>query len=142
MKPATVLKTYAELEVGERACITKTISMQVVKNFAEITGDYNPLHLDPEYAKDTRFGKPIAHGMICAGLLSAVVGTKLPGEAIYMAHNLIFKRPLYVGDTVTAWVEIKEKVNDAKKIFKTRAWVEDSEGKVLVDGEGTYMAVA
>jgi 3-hydroxybutyryl-CoA dehydratase len=137
-----VNKTYAELKIGDRDSITKKITPEVVAKFADVSEDFNPLHLDPEYAKTTRFGRNIAHGMLCAGLLSAVIGVKLPGEAIYMTHNFVFKRPVFVGDTVTAWAEVIEKIDDEKKIFKTRSWVENSEGKVLVDGEATFMAVA
>jgi 3-hydroxybutyryl-CoA dehydratase len=135
-----VVKTYAELKVGDKASLKKTITPAVVKMFADVSDDQNPLHQDEAYAKTTMFGRCIAHGMISAGLMSAVAGTKLPGEAVYMSHTMQFKRPVYINDTVTAWMEITEKVNDAKKIFKARAWVENQDGKVVVDGEATFMA--
>jgi 3-hydroxybutyryl-CoA dehydratase len=135
-------KTYAELKIGDRACITKTITPEIVNKFAEITGDYNPIHVDAEYAKNTRFGRPIAHGMLCAGLLSAVFATQLPGEAVYLKHVITFKKPVFVGETVTAWVEIIRKTNDQKRIFEARAWVENQAGELLADGEGTLMTSA
>ena len=135
-----VVKTYAELKVGDKASLTKTITPQVVQAFAEVSEDFNPLHLSEEYAKTTRFGRPIAHGMISAGLMSAIGGTKLPGEAIYISHNMQFKRPIFVGETVTAWVEIIDKMDDEKKLIKARAWVENQDGKLVVDGEAVYMA--
>lgn len=135
-----VNKTYAELKVGDKDSITKTITPSVVKAFADVSEDHNPLHQDEEYAKTTMFKRCIAHGMISAGLMSAVAGTKLPGDAVYISHNMRFKLPVFVGDTITAWLAITEKMDDAKKIFKTRAWVENQHGKVVVDGEAVFMA--
>ncbi|MDR1396365.1 MAG: MaoC family dehydratase [Desulfarculales bacterium] len=138
----SVSKTYAELKIGDRACVTRTITPEMVNKFAEVSGDYNPVHLDAEYAKTTRFGRPIAHGMLCIGLLSALFGTQLPGEAIYIKHLITFKKPVFVGETVTAWVEIVRKTDDRKRIFEARAWVENQAGEVLVDGEATLMTAA
>jgi 3-hydroxybutyryl-CoA dehydratase len=129
------------LKIGDKASISKKITPEVVKMFADVSEDQNPLHQSEEYAKTTIFGRCIAHGMISAGLMSAVAGTKLPGEAIYMSHNMQFKRPVFINDTITAWMEVIEKINDEKKIYKCRAWVENQDGKVVVDGDAMFMAV-
>lgn len=88
---------------GSTASFTKTITEADVVLYAGISGDTNPLHLDSEYARESRFGQRIAHGMLTAGLISTVIGTKLPGPgAIYMSQTLKFVAPVYLGDTVTA----------------------------------------
>lgn len=107
-----------------------------------MTTDHNPLHLDEEYAKKTLFGRRIAHGMISAGLISAVLGTKLPGEGtIYMGQELKFKRPVFIGDTVTAWVEVVEK-DDAKKRLVLHTWVEKQDGTVVTDGQAASSSIS
>ena len=135
-----VNKTYAQLKIGDKDSITKKATPEVIKMFADVSEDHNPLHLDPEYGKTTMFGRNIAHGMFSAGLMSAVAGTKLPGDAVYISHNMQFKRPVFINDTVTAWIEVTEKFDDNKKLFKTRAWVENQDGKLVVDGEAVFMA--
>ena len=93
--------------VGEKASLTRTVTEQDITAFARFTGDTNPLHLDDDYARTTRFGRRIAHGFLTAGLISAVLGTKLPGPgAIYLEQHLRFTKPVYPGDTITAVVEI------------------------------------
>ncbi len=135
-----VNKTYAQLKVGDKDSLTKKVTPELVKMFADVSDDHNPLHLDENYGKTTMFGRCIAHGMLSAGLMSAVAGTKLPGDAVYISHNMQFKRPVFINDTITAWMEVTEKMDDAKKIYKTRAWVENQDGKVVVDGEAVFMA--
>ena len=127
--------TYDTLTIGTKESTSKTITDEDVRLFAQVTTDHNPLHLDEEYAKKTLFGRRIAHGMISAGLISAVLGTKLPGEGpIYMGQELKFKRPVFIGDTVTAWVEVVEK-DDAKKRLVLHTWVEKQDGTVVTDGQ-------
>ena len=93
--------------VGEKASLTRTVTEQDITAFARLTGDTNPLHLDEDYARTTRFGRRIAHGFLTAGLISAVLGTKLPGPgAIYLEQHLRFTKPVYPGDSITAVVEI------------------------------------
>ena len=127
--------TYATLAIGTKESTSKTITDEDVRMFAQVSTDHNPLHLDEEYAKKTIFGRRIAHGMISAGLISAVLGTKLPGEGtIYMGQELKFKRPVFIGDTVTAWVEVIEK-DDAKKRHVLHTWEEKEDGTVVTDGQ-------
>lgn len=102
-------KTIDEIKVGDQAEFAKTISETDVYLYAGLTGDYNPAHIDEEYAKNTFFKTRIAHGMLSAGLISAVIGTKLPGPGtIYLDQSLKFLAPVRIGDTVTARVEIIE----------------------------------
>ena len=93
--------------VGEEATLTKTVTDEDIATFARISGDINPIHLDDDYARSTRFGNRIAHGTLVAGLISAVLGTKLPGPgAIYLSQDLRFKAPVRPGDTVTARAQV------------------------------------
>lgn len=95
------------ISVGQTASLTKTITEDDVTLFAEVTGDKNPLHLDEDFAKMTRFGGRIAHGILSAGLISAVLGTKLPGPgSIYLSQSLNFLKPVGFGDTITATVKV------------------------------------
>ncbi|WP_137178797.1 MaoC family dehydratase [Roseomonas sp. AR75] len=98
---------YEDLAVGQKASFGKTITEADIVLFAAVTGDTNPMHLNEEYAKGTIFGERIAHGMLAAGLITKVMGTQLPGPGtIYLSQNLKFRRPVRIGDTVTATVEI------------------------------------
>lgn len=131
--------SFATLQVGSGDCISKVITATDVDGFAKITLDNNPVHLDEEYARTTIFKKRIAHGMICAGLISAVLGTKLPGNGtIYMKQDLVFKRPVYLGDEITARVEVIEKIEEKKRL-RLRTWATNAEGTVVVDGEALVM---
>jgi 3-hydroxybutyryl-CoA dehydratase len=131
--------TYATLQVGARDSISKTVTAAVVDAFADVSNDHNPLHLDEDFAKTTPFGKRIAHGMISAGLISAVHGTKIPGMGtIYVNQSLKFRRPVFLGDTLTAWAEVQEK-NDAKKRVTMKNWVENQNGDVVVEGEALLL---
>ncbi len=131
-------RTYDSLKVGDKESVTKQITTKVIEQFAEVSEDRNPLHLDEEFAKTTQFGQRIAHGMISAGLLSAV-HTKYPGDgAVYISQMVKFRRPVFVNDTLTAWTELQEKV-DAKKRLIMKDWVENQNGEVVVEGEAVLM---
>ena len=94
-----------ELSAGQSAEMSKTITSADIMSFAQATGDFNPVHIDDEAAKRSPFGERIAHGMLSAGLISAVLGMKLPGPGvIYMSQSLRFTRPVRIGDTITAEV--------------------------------------
>jgi acyl dehydratase len=96
------------LTPGDKTTRTKIISDDVIRAFAELTGDTNPVHLDDAYAAGTRFGRRIAHGMIAAGLISAALANDLPGPGtVYLGQTLQFKAPVYPNDTVTATIEVK-----------------------------------
>ena len=122
-----------DIKVGMTESYSKTITDDDVKKYSELSGDFNPVHVDDEYARKSRFGKKIAHGLFSAGLFSAIFGTKLPGiGCVYVSQNLNFKRPVYIDDTVVATVTVLEVDNESKKIkFKTECKVEK---KLVIDG--------
>lgn len=126
---------FDEISIGDIAQLSKTISKRDVELFANITGDENPVHLNEEYSKNTPFKKPIVHGMLTSGLISTLLGNYLPGRGtIYVSQNLKFFLPVYLGDTVTATVEVVKKINDKKRVvLKTSVY--NQEGRVVVGGE-------
>jgi 3-hydroxybutyryl-CoA dehydratase len=127
-----------DLSVGQSAELTKTVTEKDIASFAEVTGDNNPVHLDEAYAAATPFKTRIAHGMLSAGYISAVIGTRLPGPgAIYIGQNLRFKRPVKIGDAVTATATIT--AIDAEKARVTLETVCTVDGKPVVEGEATIM---
>ena len=130
--------TIHDLDVGQAAEFTKTISEADVYAFAGITGDFNPVHVDAVAAEASPFGGRIAHGMLTAGMISAVLGTRLPGPGcIYMGQTLNFKAPVKIGDTVRARVTVTE-VNREKKRIKVET-VCSVDGKTVLDGEARMM---
>jgi 3-hydroxybutyryl-CoA dehydratase len=122
---------------GIKASMQKTITDRDVRLFAEITGDTNPLHLNDEYAKQTRFKKRIAHGILVAGLVSAVLGTKLPGPGtILVSQKINFTYPVEIGDTITAEVELIQK---KKSIIKFKTTCMNQKGIRVLDGEAVIL---
>lgn len=130
---------YSDLKIGDSAEISKTISETDIYNFAGICGDFNPLHVDEEFASKTPFKKRIAHGMLCASLISTLLGTTLPGKnTIYMEQNLKFKAPVYIGDTITAKIEVIDLIQEKNiAILKTEAY--NQAGEIVIDGQATVM---
>lgn len=122
------------MKIGDFAEFTKTVAEYDVCGFAGITGDFNPAHIDEEYAKGTFFKKRIAHGMLSAGFISNVLGTKLPGAgSIYMKQDLAFLAPVYIGDTITARGEVLE-LNMEKNRVTLKTTCTNQDGKIVVDG--------
>ena len=125
---------YADIKIGDEASLSRTITDAHIVNFAGITGDFNPVHVDAEYAKQSMFGERICHGMLMAGLISAVLGMQLPGSnAIYLGQDLKFTAPVKIGDTVTVTAKVTEKRDD-KRIIKLRTTVSNQKGELVVDG--------
>ncbi len=125
-------------KVGDKASMSKTVSESDVYLFAGITGDLNPAHVNEAWAKTTRFGGRIAHGMLTAGFISAVLGMKLPGTGtIYMGQQLKFTAPVRIGDTITAEVEVIEIIENKRLRLKTTATNQD--GVVVTEGEALVM---
>ena len=128
-----------EIAVGMSAEHAKTVTEADVVLFAGVTGDFNPVHVDAEAAAKSRFGARIAHGMLSAGLVSAVIAMKLPGAgSIYMTQSLRFTRPVMIGDTVTARVEVIE-VIAAKKRVRLATVCRNQRGETVLDGEALLM---
>jgi 3-hydroxybutyryl-CoA dehydratase len=132
---------YEEISVGMAAEFSKTVTEAEISGFAEISGDFNPVHIDEEYAKTTMFKGRIAHGMLSAAFISTTLGTRLPGPGcIYVNQSLKFKAPVRIGDTVCTRVEVLALVPEKKFVtLKTTCTVN---GKVVLDGEATMMVPA
>ncbi len=127
-----------DLSEGMTAHFSKTVTDADVVMFAGVTGDTNPVHLDEDYARTTQFQGRIAHGMLTAGLISAVIGTKLPGPgAIYMGQTLKFRAPVKIGDTVVAEVRV-DSIDRAKRRI-TLACTCTVGGKTVAEGEALIM---
>jgi 3-hydroxybutyryl-CoA dehydratase len=126
-------------EIGEKAQLSRTISEEDIRHMAEITGDFNPVHMDETFAARTRFKGRIAHGVFSAGLISAVLGMKLPGPgAIYLKQTLEFLQPVRAGDTLTAEAEVTAWRADKRIItLKTRCF--NQAGKDVVQGEAVLV---
>ncbi len=125
---------FEDLRVGMREVLMKAVMDTDVIGFAELSGDNNPIHLCDDYAAGTRFGQRIAHGLYTASLISAVLGTRLPGPgAVYRSQTLNFLGPVKIGDVVTVMVEVIELVPEGRKV---RLHCEASvDGKAVLDGE-------
>jgi 3-hydroxybutyryl-CoA dehydratase len=127
-----------DLTVGQSAELVRTVAEADIVAFADVTGDHNPVHLDADYAAGTSFGERIAHGMLSAGYISAVLGTALPGPgAVYLSQTLAFKRPVKIGAEVTARVTVTA-IDEAKArvTLDTTCLVG---GKAVVGGEAVVM---
>ncbi len=124
---------------GERASRSLTVTDEVIRQFAEVTGDHNPVHLDEAYAAGTRFGRRIAHGMIAAGLISAALANELPGPgSVYLSQTLQFKAPVFPGDTITAVVEVTA-VRPDKPIITLATLCTNQDGKLVLEGEAVIL---
>ena len=128
-------KTISELKIGDAAEFSKTVSETDVYLYAGVSGDLNPAHINESYAANTFFKTRIAHGMLSAGFISAVLGTQLPGPgSIYMRQELNFRAPVRIGDTVTARAEVIE-INLEKNRVRLQTTCVNQDGKLVLDGE-------
>ncbi|MEW5722262.1 MAG: MaoC family dehydratase [Thermodesulfobacteriota bacterium] len=133
-------RTIEELQVGDAAEFVKTVSESDVYTYAGVTGDFNPAHLNEEYAKTTFFKTRIAHGLLTAGFISAILGTRLPGPGtIYLRQELNFLAPVRIGDTITARVEVIE-LDVEKNRVKLRTTCANQEGRAVLEGEALVLA--
>lgn len=132
-------KTIDQITVGAAAEFVKTISETDIYLYAGITGDFNPAHLNEVYAQTTFFKTRIAHGMLTAGFISAILGTQIPGPGtIYLRQELNFMAPVMIGDTITAKVEAIEVMTEKNRVrFKTTC--HNQNGKIVLDGEALVM---
>lgn len=132
-------KSVYEINVGDTASFTKSVSEYDVYSFAGITGDFNPAHINTEYASETSFGKIIAHGILSIGFISNVLGTQLPGPgSIYIRQVCDFKKPVFIGDTITAKVEVIKK-DEAKNRVWLRTFCTNQREELVVEGEAIMM---
>lgn len=129
----------SQLKPGDNASRTTTITDEMIRLFAELTGDANPVHLDDSFAAGTRFGRRIAHGMIAAGLISATLANDLPGPGtVYLSQTLQFKAPVYPGDTITTTVEVKS-VRPDKPIVTLGTICRNQKDMVVLEGEAVVL---
>jgi 3-hydroxybutyryl-CoA dehydratase len=127
------------LNPGDKASRTTTITDEMIRAFADLTGDTNPVHLDDSYASATRFGRRIAHGMIAAGLISAALANDLPGPGtVYLSQTLQFRAPVYPGDTITTTVEVKN-VRPDKPIVTLSTVCKNQNDMVVLEGEAVVL---
>ena len=128
-------KTIDQLKVGDKAQFSKTISEADIYLFAGVSGDFNPAHVDEQYAAKTFFKTRIAHGMLSAGFISTIIGTRLPGTgSIYIKQSLEFKAPVRIGDTITAVGEVIE-IDTEKHRVRLKTTCTNQNNVVVVDGE-------
>ena len=133
-----LMHTFQSIQVGDSFKFSRTLSMEDVRTFADLTGDDNPIHIDEEYAKGTRFGKPIIHGVFLLGIVSKVLGRDFPGPgSIAVAISCRFLRPVPVGSEITVEVKITEKIEKSGHV-KVRIYVYQG-NKIALGGEATLI---
>ncbi len=128
------------LKIGDKASRTKIVTEADILAFAQASGDTNPVHLDDDYAATTRFGRCIAHGMLTASVISAILGNDLPGPGtVYMSQTLAFKAPVFIGDVVTATVEVIA-YREQRRIATFHTTCTNQDGTLVLDGEAVVLA--
>ncbi len=132
------MHTYESLEVGQSFSFEREVTAADVRTFAELTGDDNPIHVDEEYARNSRFGRPVVHGVLLLGIISKVLGKDFPGYgSVAVAISCKFLRPVLVGSTVTVEVKVAEKLEARKHIrMKVYGYVDS---KMVLGGEATLI---
>lgn len=127
------------IKIGDTALLTKTITEKEVQLFGELTGDFNPVHFDEEFAKTTRFGKRIAHGMLSASFISSVLANQLPGRGtVYLSQTLKFTAPVFLGDIVTVRVTVKD-IKESKPIVTLETVCTNQNDETIVKGEAVVL---
>jgi acyl dehydratase len=127
------------IKVGMSASLSRTLTAEDIELFARATGDSNPLHMDSAFAEKSRFGARIAHGLWTGGLVSAVLGTQLPGPGtIYLAQTLRFRRPVFIGDTITASVRIVS-YDESKRMARLESQCVNQGGQTVLEGEAEVL---
>jgi len=133
-------KTIHEMKIGDTASMAKTVTEYDIYQFAGVTGDFNPVHINEAYASKTFFKSRIAHGMLSAGFISAVIGMKLPGTGcIYLSQTVNFRAPVRIGDTITTTAEVADLFVDKNRV-RLKTTCTNQEGAVVVDGEALILA--
>lgn len=130
-----------EIKVGDSFSKSRTVTDELVRAFAELSGDFNPIHLDEDFAKTTRFGQRIAHGMLSGAFISAVLGFEFSQRKIvYLSQTLQFKSPVFIDDTVTTTATVKN-IREDKPIITLETVSTNQDGKTLVTGEAVVMVL-
>lgn len=130
---------YEDLAVGDSESHSMVLTNTVIRGFADLTGDYNPVHLDEKFANSSTFKQRIGHGLWASSLISAVLGTKLPGAGtIYLEQRLKFLKPVFIGETVTAHIKLSEKLDKGKVVFECS--VTNGDGVKVISGVATVLA--
>lgn len=128
-----------QLKIGDKFTTNRTVTDELIRAFAEVSGDYNPIHLDEEFAKNTRFGKRIAHGMLSGAFISAVLGNEFKDmKIIYLSQTMRFTAPVFIGDTVTTTATITN-IREDKNIVTCETVCTNQNGEMLVTGESKIM---
>ena len=131
-----------DLQIGDKFSTERDVTDDLIRKFAEVSGDYNPIHLDEEFAKTTRFGKRIAHGMLSGAFISAVLGHEFKERKIvYLSQTMKFTAPVYLGDTVTAAATITN-IREDKGIVTLETICTNRNGETLVKGEAVVMVLS
>ena len=129
----------ANYTVGQQAECSKTITETDVVMFAGLSGDFNPIHIDSEYAKQTRFNERIAHGLLTSSILSQLLGVHLPGKgSVYMEQTIQFKAPVFIGDTITAKATVQEFIEE-KRILKLLTECQNQKEEIVLTGTAVMM---
>ena len=128
--------TFEQIKIGQIKEFQVTITESLVNDFAKLTGDYNPLHMDDEYAQSTKFQGRVVHGLLLASFLSRMIGMYLPGKyALYLSQILEFHNPCFLGDEITVSSIVIDK-NESTKIIKIESKILNSKNKILLNGVG------
>jgi len=131
-----------KIKIGDEASLTKQFTIEDIETFARIAGDENPLHLDQDFARNTVFGKRIAHGLLVAGLISAVIGNQMPGRgSVYLNQTLTFKKPVFPNDKITARVTVTN-IKESKNIYTLATRCLNQNNETVIEGEAIIMLPA
>ncbi len=131
--------TIEQLSVGDSAAFTKTVTETDIALFAAISGDFNPLHVDAEFAKRSRFGARVAHGPLTLALAAGVLGTRLPGiGAIAVSNHIEYRRPVYIGDTITTRAEVAALDTERNRATIGLVWT-NQDGELVAEGEAVVI---
>lgn len=128
-----------DISIGQQFSTSREVTDELVRKFADVSGDYNPIHLDEEFAKTTRFGRRIAHGMLSGAFISAVLGNEFQGiKIVYLSQTLRFTAPVFLGDTVTATATVTA-IREDKGVVTLETVCTNQNGEILVKGESAVM---
>jgi len=129
------------LNIGDQFSVSREVTDELIRRFAEVSGDYNPIHLDEEFARATRFGKRIAHGMLTASFISGVLGYELSvRKVVYLGQTLKFRAPVFIGDTITTTATVK-RLREDKPIVTIETICTNQQGETVLEGEATLMVL-